>query len=76
MTWNIQVAPAPTNGVPVGYGGAAPAAVRTSVEPTLPLDMQTPNKTLFVQVVASAAYVSDLNAVSESSRRNGRDDYL
>merc|ERR1711934_26101 len=45
----IEVAAAPTNGVPVGYGGAAPAAVRTSVEPTLPLDMQTPNKTLFVQ---------------------------
>ena len=44
-----QVAAA-TNGVPVGYGGAAPAATRHAVEAPPPPEMQVPNKTLFVQV--------------------------
>eukprot|EP00658_Telonema_sp_P-2_P068653 TRINITY_DN575_c0_g1_i2.p1 TRINITY_DN575_c0_g1~~TRINITY_DN575_c0_g1_i2.p1 ORF type:complete len:301 (-),score=110.26 TRINITY_DN575_c0_g1_i2:324-1226(-) len=37
------------NGVPIGYGGEAPVALRPAVEKPMPLDMQTPNKTLFVQ---------------------------
>eukprot|EP00656_Telonema_subtile_P012632 TRINITY_DN1636_c0_g1_i3.p1 TRINITY_DN1636_c0_g1~~TRINITY_DN1636_c0_g1_i3.p1 ORF type:complete len:218 (+),score=44.71 TRINITY_DN1636_c0_g1_i3:94-747(+) len=41
--------PKKKEGMPVGYGGAAPTATRQAVEQPLPIEMQTPHSTIFVQ---------------------------